>query len=282
MKKITLLCMAIIASWGLSAQEMILSHSTDALNFGGGVACANTDSGISTTNSFWRSYVLADFDITEATNVVKVEVAVGSANGATAASFVTVNLYTSDGAFPGGTRTLIASQELNFEESDANTLKILTLDAPIGVEASDEIVIEVFDADETVNFRIGQNTSGETAPSYLSSDGCGITDPTATEDIGGGFPDDYVLNLVVDATLGVDDNLLSQVAVYPNPTSNELNVKVPASVEIMDAAIYDVLGKKVNAQLVGGKMNTADLSAGVYILKVTTSAGTLTEKIVKQ
>lgn len=82
--------------------------------------------------------------------------------------------------------------------------------------------------------------------------------------------------------LGVDDNMLSQVSVYPNPTSNVLNLQTPANVEINSVGLYDILGKQVNARLNNGTINVSALSQGVYLLKVVTSAGTLTKKIVKQ
>lgn len=81
--------------------------------------------------------------------------------------------------------------------------------------------------------------------------------------------------------LGVDDNLLSEVFVYPNPITNVLNIRVPSNIEIQSIALYDVLGKDTGARLVNGAVNTASLAKGVYLLTVNTSAGTLTKKVIK-
>ncbi len=82
--------------------------------------------------------------------------------------------------------------------------------------------------------------------------------------------------------LSVNSHILSQVSVYPNPTSGILNLKTPSSVEVTSVALYDILGKQVSADYSNDTINMSALSQGVYLLKVETSAGTLTQKIVKQ
>lgn len=83
-----------------------------------------------------------------------------------------------------------------------------------------------------------------------------------------------------DCALSVNDTLLSEVSIFPNPTTNLLNIKVPASVELTGVTLYDVLGKATNVALSNGQINVSSLSRGIYILSVTTSAGTLTEKLI--
>ncbi len=82
--------------------------------------------------------------------------------------------------------------------------------------------------------------------------------------------------------IGFDDNLLSQVSVYPNPTTDILNVKVPANITVNSASLVSVLGANTGLKLVNGTINTSSLASGVYILTVNTSAGTMTQKVVKQ
>ena len=85
-----------------------------------------------------------------------------------------------------------------------------------------------------------------------------------------------------DEVLSVEANVADLVSVYPNPTTEFLNINVPASVELINVSMYDVLGKQVNASHSNGVVNTAALSNGVYMLKIQTSAGDLIQKIVKQ
>lgn len=83
-------------------------------------------------------------------------------------------------------------------------------------------------------------------------------------------------------TAGVEDNALSQVSFYPNPSSDVVNVKVPSSIEITSSALYDVLGKRTGVQVNNGVLDISSLARGVYLLNVETTAGTLTEKIIKR
>lgn len=96
-------------------------------------------------------------------------------------------------------------------------------------------------------------------------------------------PSDFVMTVSGDCdVLSVGDNMLSKVSVYPNPTSDVLNVDTPSNVDVNSVALYDLLGKKVNANFNNGTINMSALSEGVYLLEVKTSAGTLTQKIVKK
>lgn len=96
-------------------------------------------------------------------------------------------------------------------------------------------------------------------------------------------PSDFVMKVSGECgVLGVNNNALSQVAVYPNPTTGVLNLQTPSNVDVNSVAIYDILGKRVNADYSNGTINMSALSTGVYLLKAETSAGTFTQKIVKQ
>ncbi|MFT7628835.1 MAG: hypothetical protein ACI9OS_002501, partial [Ulvibacter sp.] len=81
--------------------------------------------------------------------------------------------------------------------------------------------------------------------------------------------------------LSVNDNALAQVAIFPNPANDVLNIKVPSTIEVQNAVLFDILGKNTGVRLINGVMNTADLSRGMYILNLKTSVGTLTEKVIK-
>jgi len=82
--------------------------------------------------------------------------------------------------------------------------------------------------------------------------------------------------------LGVGDNLEDMVSIYPNPTTDVLNVSIPSNVEVESTQLIDVLGRNTGLQLVNGQLNTSNLATGVYVLRIETSAGSLTRKIVKK
>lgn len=81
--------------------------------------------------------------------------------------------------------------------------------------------------------------------------------------------------------LGVEETLAELVSVYPNPTKDELRVSIPSWIEVDGSAMYDITGRDTGIRLIDGTMNTSALSPGIYLLKLSTSSGTLTKKIIK-
>jgi len=112
--------------------------------------------------------------------------------------------------------------------------------------------------------------------------GAGATDWTDIENLTGDPFPAFGWTLTGTETIGIGDNLAEMVSIYPNPTTDVLNLQVPSSVEITAVAMYDVLGKRVNVSYANNVVDTANLSTGVYMLQVETTAGAITQKIVKQ
>lgn len=82
--------------------------------------------------------------------------------------------------------------------------------------------------------------------------------------------------------VGIDDNLLTQVSVYPNPATDYVTVQLPAGIELQSVAIYDVLGKLVTNKITNNQINVSQFTQGVYLLTIQTSQGTVTKKISKR
>lgn len=84
--------------------------------------------------------------------------------------------------------------------------------------------------------------------------------------------------------LAVGDMNKGNFAYYPNPVQNELNFKGEQA--IANIEVYNLAGQAVNSVKVGGttyQLNTAKLTAGVYMVKVTFENGTTkTVKIIKK
>jgi hypothetical protein len=84
-----------------------------------------------------------------------------------------------------------------------------------------------------------------------------------------------------NATGGIKDNSIAGFKMYPNPlTGNVLNITSNSNAD-KTVAIFDVLGKQVvNAKVTDGTVNVSNLTAGVYIVKVTEEGKTATRKLV--
>ncbi len=149
-------------------------------------------------NSIWRAYDLAPMALPGPFTINNVTFGIQSADagGAATSQPVTVRLYTSAGAFPGGTRTLIASQTYTIPDQ-ALTLFTATLTSPPTVPANAILVIELFTPDGTAagnSFIVGSNTAAQTGTSYISAPACAITTPTDVAAVG--FP---LMHVVLNA-----------------------------------------------------------------------------------
>lgn len=118
---------------------------------------------------------------------------------------------------------------------------------------------------------IGTGTLEITAYSYVSGDvvhvkGTAGHQTNATQK---SFISDYFSDC--EPVLGIENDNLSNIEIYPNPASNILNIKVDAVLIGKNYSLYDNLGTNI----LGGKLhseishiNMADLTKGVYFLYI--------------
>lgn len=74
----------------------------------------------------------------------------------------------------------------------------------------------------------------------------------------------------------------NKISIYPNPVKNILNIKTQQELAV---SIYNILGKKVLSNTINSNTNTinvANLSKGVYLIKLKSPQGTITKKLIKQ
>ena len=80
------------------------------------------------------------------------------------------------------------------------------------------------------------------------------------------------------STVGINANTKENIAVYPNPVSENLFVNM-AGIQGASVLVFDITGKKVAQQILNEKTNTvnvASLANGMYVYQVNNSAnGTL-------
>ncbi len=91
----------------------------------------------------------------------------------------------------------------------------------------------------------------------------------------------WIDNVRICEGVGVEENEM-EMSIYPNPVSDVLYVN--SSAPVKDVQIFNMQGQVVRA--ISGdvhEISVADLADGVYMMKVTTEAGNVTnQKIVKQ
>lgn len=292
MKKITILIASFLLSMGMYAQQT-LSHSASQESIGGAVACASNpdeepnsgDEAIS-DNIYYRAYFPEDFGFSGNFTAMGIGFVAEFIDRGESDPTVTntVRLYTSDDKFPGGTLTEIASQDFEVSAADDGVAFEIMFETPVDLDASTELIVAVdISASPAVpdnyDFRVGHNEEGEDEPSYISTVACGLVDPGTLGGIGFG-DQNIILNLIGDETLGSDDFSLSQISVFPNPVNYFLKVNIPSNLELLSADLYDVLGRNTGVVIANGEINVSNLASGIYILKIETSAGSLSKKVV--
>ena len=91
--------------------------------------------------------------------------------------------------------------------------------------------------------------------------------------------------MLEQSALSLEEETLNQfakVSVYPNPTSDILNIKVDNQ-QIKSIKIFNVLGKQVMySSIKNNTIDTSHLPKGIYVLQVKTDVSTFSRKIIKQ
>jgi hypothetical protein len=86
---------------------------------------------------------------------------------------------------------------------------------------------------------------------------------------------------VIDWQLGVDEDLITESHLYPNPTAGILNIETEQTIELI--RVFDAHGKLM--QTSSGNLKTIDVSMledGLYFLELKTNHGTTFERFVKK
>ncbi|MCB0452883.1 MAG: T9SS type A sorting domain-containing protein, partial [Aequorivita sp.] len=80
--------------------------------------------------------------------------------------------------------------------------------------------------------------------------------------------------------LGVNQNQLDNISLYPNPASSTINLK---NAENANVQVFDVLGKLILSQnniAVDAQINVSQLQAGTYFMKISKDNLITTKKFV--
>ncbi len=113
----------------------------------------------------------------------------------------------------------------------------------------------------------------------------GAIDPCAVATYG--ETEDYTINITAGGGVGIEENALSSVNIYPNPTENEVIVDLTAvSENVSRITILDVTGKEVKTLGVIensiSKFDVSNLASGLYHVVISGRESTLTRRIIKK
>ena len=85
-----------------------------------------------------------------------------------------------------------------------------------------------------------------------------------------------------DGALGVDDEALDAISVFPNPTTDFIKINLPVDNRIEKAILYDMTGKEVRSlKKPFDTIGIENLQSGVYLLIIETEKGSVSKKIIK-
>ena len=84
-------------------------------------------------------------------------------------------------------------------------------------------------------------------------------------------------------TVGIDEGgeLKKNIKVFPNPVEGPLRIEVPDGLVIKDTELLNLEGREVKRFKKGlTVLKVSDIPAGPYVLRINTSEGVFTEKVV--
>lgn len=277
MKKL-LLSTLLLGSLFTAKAQTVISQTGGAVPTTGTIACGNNQAPSTSENSFYRSYTLnASMDITS------VKVGLGTVTGNVP---ISVKLHKSTGAFPGSYPSGLTQIGTATKTLTATTTA-MTVDVPfttpISVASGDIIVVEVNNVATTAGnaYYMGVITGSETAPAYIRSATCSINTPTTFAAVSASANGKIVLDLVAQ-NLSNEKFFSENFNLYPNPTSDVLNISSKNGLEMKEIKITDLSGRIVKTLNNATTINVSDLSAGTYLIDITTNEGKASSKFVKK
>ena len=108
--------------------------------------------------------------------------------------------------------------------------------------------------------------------------------PTSCENNHDAEVEDYTINVM--PALSIDEFGLNSISLYPNPTSGVLNISLSNN-DLPDGySIYNMLGQTLSQKVISNvsdlSVNTANLSDGMYFIKITKEGNTISLPFIKK
>lgn len=159
------------------------------------------------------------------------------------------------------------------------------------VPSSEEYIFDSIDfPDANDNGGIPLDTDNDGIPNYIDNDDDNDGILTVDEDYNmNGNPTDDDLNqngtpdyLDYEDTAGIPDMFINTISLYPNPSSDVLNIENKTGKDISGIAIYSVNGVLVKQTSSTGPIQVYDLQSGIYFVKIQIDNQELNYKFIKK
>ncbi len=281
MRKYILLLLAIVTS-SISYGQVTITHSNSQIVSGGnGITCAFSG-GVVSDNSYYAVFILEDdFEITEDWQIMAVEIGIEDANDLLDGQFpIIISAFTTDDNTPNGNLELLGSETLFITSEDELSVVSLEFPPSVIVPAGETLVIkiEVVGDGQSV-FRMGSTHVPANDESWGQAPSCDFPIPiTYTE---AGFENVWnIINVVGDVPTGLNEALSQSVSIYPNPTSEMLQIQ--EGINILNMHLFDLRGNVQSAPITNRTMDLSLLANGVYLLEMHTDKGIVRKRIIKE
>ena len=92
----------------------------------------------------------------------------------------------------------------------------------------------------------------------------------------------FAIQLMLGANTSVNETILENVTVYPNPSNGILNIK--SSLDVLEVIVFDISGKTVHRTILNGNssIDLSELNKGSYIVELRNSTSIYKETITIQ
>ena len=169
------------------------------------------------------------------------------------------------------------TQNDNISVSEENTLvqPLLNDVDPNGRDLTLSILQGPFHADAQVT-PIADNEFTYQNPSFVSFESDSVEYQICNSD----QLCDQAWVMLTSAYVGIEENEINQLSVYPNPTNGQVTIQTEG--EIKNIECYDVQGQKIQINRTESMVNLSLLSDGVYFLKVYFEKGSSFVRVVKK
>lgn len=125
---------------------------------------------------------------------------------------------------------------------------------------------------------ISTNTMAATSVYAADIDGNGIIDVLSAS-----FDDNKIAWYENLHPLGVNENALLVISVFPNPVKEVLNILTQNGSPISSIQVFDILGRLVIEEKHDfNKVDVSNLGNGLFFIKIQTTEGVVTKKIIKE